>query len=170
MPPADGLRTAEEIRAELHTRIVLVALEDLGSDDEPDHVVLGIGDSATNVALDGTLDEVRWLIAEAGAQLARLRNPHERPSHSGPWRDSHEHYRRIVTAAAIRPSTDLTAGGHVVLSWLARGDDTICAGVVDLINACEPRPISRLARMDGTGTRAGRSPAVRFVGRRNRYR
>ncbi len=112
-----------------------VVLEDLGSDDDPEHVVLGIGDSATNLALDGTLDEVRWLIAEAGAQLARLREA-QAPGSDGPSTEElHEHYQRIVAAAAIRPATDLTGGGQVVLSWLARGDDTVCDGVVELINA-----------------------------------
>jgi hypothetical protein len=112
-----------------------VALEDLGSDDEPDHVVLGIGDSATNLTLDGTLDEVRWLIAEAGAQLANLREAQAPGSYGPRTEELHEHYQRIVAAAAIRPAIDLTGGGQVVLSWLARGDDTVCEGVVELINA-----------------------------------
>ncbi|HEX6419286.1 MAG TPA: hypothetical protein VFZ77_12370 [Acidimicrobiales bacterium] len=43
------------------------------TDTDPDRVVLAIGDSATNLVLDGTVDEIRALVAEAGEQLARLR-------------------------------------------------------------------------------------------------
>lgn len=45
------------------------------TDADPDRVVLAIGDSATNVVLDGTVDEIRSLVAEAGQQLARLDPP-----------------------------------------------------------------------------------------------
>lgn len=45
------------------------------TESEPDRVVLAIGDSATNLVLDGTLDEIRAILAAAGAQLSRLHAP-----------------------------------------------------------------------------------------------
>lgn len=45
------------------------------TESEPDRVVLAIGDSATNLVLDGTIDEIRAIVAAASAQLSRLHTP-----------------------------------------------------------------------------------------------
>jgi hypothetical protein len=50
-----------------------VTVRDLASASTPDRVSLLIGDSVTNVALDGTLTEVEVLIVDAAVQLSHLR-------------------------------------------------------------------------------------------------
>lgn len=56
------------------------------TESDPDRVVLAIGDSATNLVLDGTLDEIRSLVAAASAQLSRLHRPDGRPAPNGDQR------------------------------------------------------------------------------------
>jgi hypothetical protein len=51
---------------------------------------------------------------------------------------------RIMAAAGVTdPLVQLTGRARVVLDWLARGDEDVCAGVVELLNhARDVRPTS----------------------------
>lgn len=60
------------------------------TESDPDRVVLAIGDSATNLVLDGTLDEIRSLVAAASAQLSRLHRPDGHPAPNGDQRSGSE--------------------------------------------------------------------------------
>ncbi|HEY8525263.1 MAG TPA: hypothetical protein VIL48_09880 [Acidimicrobiales bacterium] len=44
-------------------------------------------------------------------------------------------YQRIVAAAGIVPDPDLSPHARAVLDWLARQDDAVCSGVVELLQA-----------------------------------
>jgi hypothetical protein len=47
----------------------------------------------------------------------------------------HGRYRRIVAAAGICPDVDLSPEAQVVLAWLARQDDTVADGIVEIVGA-----------------------------------
>jgi hypothetical protein len=72
--------TGGDQRPKLHGATVLtrlagagVALQDLASVANPNRVRLQVGDTATYVAFDGTLDEVDDLVRAAALELAELR-------------------------------------------------------------------------------------------------
>lgn len=72
--------TPGDRRPRLHGNMVLtrlagagVALQDLATPATPDRILLQVGDAATHVTLDGTLDEVEDLWQRGGLELARLR-------------------------------------------------------------------------------------------------
>lgn len=45
----------------------------------------------------------------------------------------HGRYWRIVAAAGIRPNVDLSPDAQVVLAWLARQDDSVADGIVEIL-------------------------------------
>jgi hypothetical protein len=50
---------------------------------------------------------------------------------------------RMVAAAGIEPTLDLSDHGRSVLDWLARQDDATCSGVVELLQATSVAAIRR---------------------------
>jgi hypothetical protein len=57
-------------------------------------------------------------------------------------------YERMVAAAGLDPSHDLSPHGLSVLDWLARQDDAICSGVVEVLQATGQATIRHLRATD----------------------
>jgi hypothetical protein len=57
-------------------------------------------------------------------------------------------YERMVAAAGLDPGHDLSPHGLSVLDWLARQDDAICSGVVEVLQATGQATIRHLRATD----------------------